>query len=94
VAPNRNGDYRSGIATDNDAIFTWRAGLLSILERDYGGEKSTPWEAPIRFRARSGADRAPVLFTPAFTKASTFAVYIVIEHRWGGSPYSASMGIS
>jgi murein DD-endopeptidase MepM/ murein hydrolase activator NlpD len=111
------------LPTDNDALF--RGDLpefYQVVERDYHGEKSTPWEGgqygfvrdPVetsegivytRFHEgidirciRRDANNDPldevraiangkVVYTSSVPGHSNYGKYIVIEHRWDGSPY-------
>ena len=116
------------LPTDNDALF--RGGgpeFYQYIERDYHGEKSTPWEGgqygfvrdPVQTAAgivytrfHEGMDirclnRDPgndpldevraiaagkVVYTSEVEGHSNYGRYIVIEHRWDGSPYYSLYG--
>jgi murein DD-endopeptidase MepM/ murein hydrolase activator NlpD len=116
------------LPTDNDAIF--RGGgpdFYQSIERDYHGEKSTPWEGgqygfvrdPVETSAgivytrfHEGIDIRPVhrdehgepldevraiaggkvVHTSLVAGYSNYGKYIVIEHKWGGSPYYSLYG--
>lgn len=112
-----------GLPTDNDALFHGGGpDFYQYIERDYHGEKSTPWEGGqygfvrdpeqtpagiVYTRFHEGIDirclhrdengepldeiRAiadgKVVYTNSVPGYSNYGKYIVIEHRWGGSPY-------
>ena len=116
------------LPTDNDAIF--RGGgpaFYQYIERDYHGEKSTPWQGGqygfvrdpeatragiVYTRFHEGIDIRPVhrddngeprdevraiadgkvVYTSAVPDHSNYGKYIVIEHRWDGSPYYSLYG--
>ena len=116
------------LPTDNDALF--RGGgpeFYQYIERDYHGEKSTPWEGgqygfvrdPIQTAAgvvytrfHEGIDirclnrdarndplddvraiaAGKVVYTSEAAGRSNYGRYIVIEHRWDGSPYFSLYG--
>ena len=116
------------LPTDNDAIFHGGGpDFYQYVERDYGGEKSTPWEGgqygfvrdPVQTRAgvvytrfHEGIDvrclhrdergepldevraiaNGKVVYTNSVPGYSNYGNYIVIEHRWGGSPYFSLYG--
>ena len=116
------------LPTDNDAIFHGGGpDFYQYIERDYHGEKSTPWEGgqygfvrdPVETssgvvytRFHEGIDirclhrdergepldevRAiadgKVVYTNLVPGYSNYGKYIVIEHRWGGSPYFSLYG--
>lgn len=116
------------LPTDNDAIFHGGGpAFYQYIERDYHGEKSTPWEGgqygfvrdpePTRggivyTRFHEGIDIRPVhrdengepldevraiadgkvVYTSAVPGHSNYGKYIVIEHRWDGSPYYSLYG--
>src|SRR5207237_3504166 len=111
------------LPTENDALFRGGgAEFYQYVERDYRGEKSTPWEGgqygfvrdPEQTRAgvvytrfHEGIDirclhrdehgepldevraiaEGEVVYTNSVAGYSNYGKYIVIEHRWGGSPY-------
>jgi murein DD-endopeptidase MepM/ murein hydrolase activator NlpD len=116
------------LPTDNDALFRGGgAAFYQYIERDYKGQKSTPWEGgqygfvrdPVetgsgivyaRFhegidirclhrdehgepldevRAIGPGKVVHANFVPAY---SNYGKYIVIEHRWDGSPYYSLYG--
>ena len=117
-----------GLPSDNDAIFHGGgAAFYQNIERDYHGEKSTPWEGgqygfvrdPVETgsgivytRFHEGVDIRPVhrdergepldevraiadgkvVYTNLIAGHSNYGKYIVIEHRWGGSPYYSLYG--
>ncbi|MFL6526665.1 MAG: M23 family metallopeptidase [Chthoniobacterales bacterium] len=109
--------------TDNDALLRGDGpAFYQHIERDYQGEKSTPWEGgrygfvrnPVQTRdgviysrfhegidirplqrdatgepldeVRAIADGA-IVYANTNPRWSNYGNYIVIEHRWGGSPY-------
>lgn len=116
------------LPTDNNALF--RGGgpaFYQHIERDFQGEKSTPWEGgqygfvrdPVQTgsgliysRFHEGMDIRPLQRDPAGEPLdevraiaegtvvhtntnpawSNYGNYIVIEHRWGGSPYYSLYG--
>jgi murein DD-endopeptidase MepM/ murein hydrolase activator NlpD len=116
------------LPTDNDAIFHGGGpDFYQYVERDYHGEKSTPWEGgqygfvrdPVQTRigivytrfhegidirclhrneqgepldeVRAIAD-GKVVYTNLVPSYSNYGKYIVIEHRWDGSPYFSLYG--
>jgi len=116
------------LPTDNDAIFHGGGpDFYQYIERDYHGEKSTPWEGgqygfvrdPVETKSgvvytrfhegidirclhrdergepldevRAIAD-GKVVYTNLIPSYSNYGEYIVIEHRWGGSPYFSLYG--
>ena len=116
------------LPTDNDAIFhDGGPDFYQYIERDYHGEKSTPWEGgqygfvrdPEQTRAgivytrfhegidirsvhrdergepldevRAIAD-GKVVYINSVPGYSNYGKYIVIEHRWDGSPYFSLYG--
>jgi murein DD-endopeptidase MepM/ murein hydrolase activator NlpD len=116
------------LPTDNDAIFHGGgAAFYQYIERDYHGEKSTPWEGGqygfvrdpeqtgngiVYTRFHEGIDIRPVhrddngeprdeiraiadgtvVYTSAVAGPSNYGKYIVIEHRFDGSPYYSLYG--
>jgi len=116
------------LPTDNDAIFHGGgAAFYQYIERDYHGQKSTPWEGgqygfvrdPVETgagivytRFHEGIDIRPVrrdengepldevraiadgkvVYTNSVPGYSNYGKYIVIEHRWAGSPYYSLYG--
>lgn len=116
------------LPTDNDAIFHGGGpAFYQYIERDYHGEKSTPWEGgqygfvrdpePTRdgfvyTRFHEGIDIRPVrrdekgepldevraiadgkvVYTSLVPSYSNYGKYIVVEHRWDGSPYYSLYG--
>ena len=116
------------LPTDNDALFHGGgAAFYQHIERDYQGEKSTPWEGgqygfvrdPVQTasgliysRFHEGIDIRPlqrdaagepldevraiaagtVVHTNTNPGWSNYGNYIVIEHRWGASPYYSLYG--
>ena len=128
VAQTETATIDLALPTDNDAIFHGGGpDFYQYVERDYGGEKSTPWEGgqygfvrdPEQTRAgvvytrfhegidirclhrdecgepldevRAIAD-GKVVYTNSVPGYSNYGNYIVIEHRWGGSPYFSLYG--
>lgn len=128
VAQTETATVDLALPTDNDAIFHGGGpDFYQYVERDYGGEKSTPWEGgqygfvrdPVQTRAgvvytrfhegidirclhrdergepldevRAIAD-GKVAYTNSVPGYSNYGNYIVIEHRWGGSPYFSLYG--
>src|ERR1700719_1478262 len=117
-----------GLPTDNDAIFHGGGpAFYQSIERDYHGEKSTPWEGGqygfvrdpeppregvVYTRFHEGIDIRPVhrddngeprdeiraiadgkvVYTSPVAGHSNYGKYIVIEHRFGGSPYYSLYG--
>ena len=116
------------LPTDNDALFHGGGpAFYQYVERDYKGEKSTPWEGgqygfvrdPVETAAgivytrfhegidircihrdergepldevRAIAD-GQVVHTNLVPGYSNYGKYIVIEHRWDGSPYYSLYG--
>src|SRR5206468_8315695 len=128
VAQTETATVDLALPTDNDAIF--RGGgpdFYQYVERDYHGEKSTPWEGgqygfvrdPVETssgvvytRFHEGIDVRPlhrdengepldevraiadgkVVHTNFVPGYSNYGKYIVIEHRWDGSPYFSLYG--
>ena len=128
VAQTETATVDLALPTDNDAIF--RGGgpdFYQYIERDYHGEKSTPWEGgqygfvrdPVETssgvvytRFHEGIDVRPlhrdengepldevraiadgkVVHTNFVAGYSNYGKYIVIEHRWDGSPYFSLYG--
>jgi len=122
-AQNESADLDLALPTDNDAIFhSGGADFYQNIERDYHGEKSTPWEGgqygwvrdpvetgagTVYTRFHEGIDIKPVhrdergepldevraiadgkvVYTNLAPGYSNYGKYIVIEHRWDGSPY-------
>jgi murein DD-endopeptidase MepM/ murein hydrolase activator NlpD len=116
------------LPTDNDALFRGDgAEFYQVIERDYQGEKSTPWEGgqygfvrdPVQTasgivytRFHEGIDircihrdannepldevraiaTGKVVYTNPVPGHSNYGKYIVIEHRWDGSPYYSLYG--
>ncbi|MEY2527871.1 MAG: murein DD-endopeptidase [Verrucomicrobiota bacterium] len=116
------------LPTDNDALFRGDGpAFYQYIERDYQGEKSTPWEGGqygfvrdpkqtgaglVYTRFHEGIDiralqrdaqgepldeiRAiadgTVVHTNPVPGYSNYGKYIVIEHRWDGSPYYSLYG--
>ena len=116
------------LPTDNDALFHGGGpAFYQYVERDYHGEKSTPWEGgqygfvrdPVQTAAgivysrfHEGIDIrclhrdangepldevraiAPgkIVHTNEVPGYSNYGKYIVIEHRWDGSPYYSLYG--
>jgi hypothetical protein len=116
------------LPTDNDAIFHGGgAAFYQYIERDYHGEKSTPWEGGqygfvrdpeqtgsgiVYTRFHEGIDIRPVhrdddgeprdeihaiadgkvVYTSPVAGRSNYGKYIVIEHRFDGSPYYSLYG--
>ena len=116
------------LPTDNDAIFHGGGpDFYQYIERDYHGEKSTPWEGGqygfvrdpeqtsagiVDTRFHEGIDircihrdergepldevRAiadgKVVYANLIPGYSNYGKYVVIEHRWGGSPYFSLYG--
>ena len=128
VAQTETATVDLALPTDNDAIFHGGGpDFYQYVERDYRGEKSTPWEGgqygfvrdPEQTRAgvvytrfhegidirclhrdergepldevRAIAD-GKVVYTNSVPGYSNYGKYIVIEHRWGGSPYFSLYG--
>ena len=128
VAQTETATVDLALPTDNDAIFHGGGpDFYQYVERDYRGEKSTPWEGgqygfvrdPEQTRAgvvytrfhegidirclhrdergepldevRAIAD-GKVVYTNSAPGYSNYGKYIVIEHRWGGSPYFSLYG--
>jgi murein DD-endopeptidase MepM/ murein hydrolase activator NlpD len=127
-AQNESSTVDLVLPTDNDALF--RGGgeaFYQYIERDYRGEKSTPWEGgqygfvrdPVETgsgivytRFHEGIDIRPVhrdergepldevraiangkvVYTNLVPGHSNYGKYVVIEHRWGGSPYYSLYG--
>jgi murein DD-endopeptidase MepM/ murein hydrolase activator NlpD len=116
------------LPTDNDTIFHGGgAAFYQYIERDYHGEKSTPWEGGqygfvrdpeqtgngiVYTRFHEGIDIRPVhrddngeprdeiraiadgkvVYTSPVAGHSNYGKYIVIEHRFDGSPYYSLYG--
>jgi murein DD-endopeptidase MepM/ murein hydrolase activator NlpD len=116
------------LPTDNDALYNdGGADFYQYVDRDYQGEKSTPWEGgqygfvrdPVETgdglvytRFHEGIDIRPVhrdengepkdevraiapgkvVYTSQVPGHSNYGKYIVIEHRWDGSPYYSLYG--
>ena len=116
------------LPTDNEAIFHGGGpDFYQYIERDYHGEKSTPWEGGqygfvrdpeqtgsgiVYTRFHEGVDirslhrdengepldevRAiadgKVAYTNLVPSYSNYGKYVVIEHRWNGSPYFSLYG--
>jgi murein DD-endopeptidase MepM/ murein hydrolase activator NlpD len=116
------------LPTDNDALFHGGGpAFYQYIERDYKGQKSTPWEGgqygfvrdPVetadgmvytRFHEgidirclNRDADGEPldevraigagkIVHTNFVPGYSNYGKYIVIEHRWDGSPYYSLYG--
>jgi murein DD-endopeptidase MepM/ murein hydrolase activator NlpD len=116
------------LPTDNDAIFHGGGpDFYQSVERDYQGEKSTPWEGGqygfvrdpeqtsagiVYTRFHEGIDIRPlgrdengepldeiraiadgkIVYTNPVPSYSNYGKYIVIEHRWDGSPYFSLYG--
>jgi murein DD-endopeptidase MepM/ murein hydrolase activator NlpD len=116
------------LPTNNDALFHGGGpAFYQYIERDYKGQKSTPWEGgqygfvrdPVdtaagivytRFHEgidirclRRDANGEPldevraigagkVVYTNFVPAYSNYGKYIVIEHRWDGSPYYSLYG--
>jgi murein DD-endopeptidase MepM/ murein hydrolase activator NlpD len=128
VAETETATVDLALPTDNDAIFHGGGpDFYQYIERDYNGEKSTPWEGgqygfvrdPEQTRAgvvytrfhegidirclhrdergepldevRAIAD-GKVVYTNSVPAYSNYGKYIVIEHRWDGSPYFSLYG--
>jgi len=127
-AQNESAALDLALPTDNDAIFHGSgADFYQYIERDYHGEKSTPWEGgqygwvrdPVETgagvvytRFHEGIDIKPVhrdergepldevraiadgkvVYTNLAPGYSNYGKYIVIEHRWDGSPYYSLYG--
>jgi len=128
VAQTETATVDLALPTDNDAIFHGGGpDFYQYVERDYRGEKSTPWEGgqygfvrdPEQTRAgvvytrfHEGIDirclhrdergepldevraiaEGKVVYTNSVPGYSNYGKYIVIEHRWGGSPYFSLYG--
>jgi murein DD-endopeptidase MepM/ murein hydrolase activator NlpD len=116
------------LPTDNDALFHGGGpAFYQYIERDYKGQKSTPWEGGqygfvrdpvetaagvIYTRFHEGIDirclhrdangepldevraigAGRVVYTNFVPAYSNYGKYIVIEHRWDGSPYYSLYG--
>jgi len=129
-AQHENATLDLVLPTDNDALFHGPAAagdFYQYVERDYHGEKTTPWEGGqygfvrdpeqtsggiVYRRFHEGIDircihrdergepvdevRAiadgKVVYTNLVPGWSNYGKYIVIEHRWGGSPYYSLYG--
>ena len=128
ASPDHFGAVDLALPTDNDAIFQGGGpDFYQYIERDYGGEKSRPWEGGqygfvrdpeqtnagiVYTRFHEGIDirclhrdergepldevRAiadgKVVYTNLAPGQSNYGKYIVIEHRWDGSPYFSLYG--
>ena len=128
VAQTETAALDLALPTDNDAIFHGGGSdFYQYIERDYHGEKSTPWEGGqygfvrdpeqtnagiVYTRFHEGIDIKPVhrdergepldevraiaegkvVYTSLVPGRSNYGKYIVIEHRWGGSPYYSLYG--
>jgi murein DD-endopeptidase MepM/ murein hydrolase activator NlpD len=128
ASPDHFGVVDLALPTDNDAIFHGGGpDFYQYIERDYRGEKSTPWQGGqygfvrdpeetssgiVYTRFHEGIDvrclhrdengepldevRAiadgKVVYTNAVPGYSNYGKYIVIEHRWDGSPYFSLYG--
>jgi murein DD-endopeptidase MepM/ murein hydrolase activator NlpD len=128
AAQNKSDNLDLVLPTDNDALFHGGGpDFYQYIDRDYHGEKSTPWEGgqygfvrdPVETRVgivytrfhegidircihrdergepldevRAIAD-GKVVYTNLIPSHSNYGKYIVIEHRWGGSPYYSLYG--
>jgi murein DD-endopeptidase MepM/ murein hydrolase activator NlpD len=116
------------LPTENDALFRGDGpAFYQNIERDYQGEKSTPWEGGqygfvrdpkeigggiVYTRFHEGIDIKPmqrdaqgepldaihaiadgkVVHTNPAAGYSNYGRYVVIEHRWDGSPYYSLYG--
>jgi murein DD-endopeptidase MepM/ murein hydrolase activator NlpD len=116
------------LPTDNDALFNGGGpDFYQYVDRDYQGEKSTPWEGgqygfvrdPVQTatglvytRFHEGIDircvhrdehgepldevrtiaTGKVVYASQTPGHSNYGKYIVIEHRWDGSPYYSLYG--
>jgi murein DD-endopeptidase MepM/ murein hydrolase activator NlpD len=128
TAQNQAATLDLALPTDNDALFRGDGpGFYQYVERDYQGEKSTPWEGGqygfvrdaketsagmVYTRFHEGVDIRPlhrdaqnepldevraiaegkVVHTNLVAGYSNYGRYIVIEHRWDGSPYYSLYG--
>jgi len=128
ASPDHFGVVDLALPTDNDAIFHGGGpDFYQYVERDYHGEKSTPWEGGqygfvrdpeqtnagiVYTRFHEGIDirclhrdenREPldevraiadgkVVYTNLVQSYSNYGKYVVIEHRWDGSPYFSLYG--
>jgi murein DD-endopeptidase MepM/ murein hydrolase activator NlpD len=128
IAQSEKGSVDLALPTDNDALFHGGGpDFYQYVERDYHGEKSTPWEGGrygfvrdpvetsagiIYTRFHEGIDIKPinrdasgepldevraiadgkVVHTNLVPGHSNYGKYVVIEHRWGGSPYYSLYG--
>ena len=128
IAQNETATVDLALPTDNDAIFHGDGpDFYQYIERDYHGEKTTPWEGGqygfvrdpeetnsgiVYTRFHEGIDirclhrnengepldevRAisdgKVVYTNSVPGYSNYGKYIVIEHRWDGSPYFSLYG--
>jgi len=91
------------LPTDNDALFSGDgAAFYQYVERNYKGEKSTPWEGG-RYGFVRDANGEPLDEVRAIADGkvvhanlvpgySNYGKYIVIEHRWDGSGYYSLYG--
>ena len=116
------------LPTDNDALFSGGGpDFYQYVDRDYHGEKSTPWEGGqygfvrdpvptatglVYTRFHEGIDiksihrdengepldevraiaSGKVVYTSLAAGHSNYGKYVVIEHRWDGSPYYSLYG--
>jgi len=128
LAQNETATLNLSLPTDNDAIFHGGGSdFYQYIERDYNGEKSTPWEGGqygfvrdpeqtrsgvVYTRFHEGIDIRPlrrdengepldevraiadgkVVYISSVPGYSNYGKYIVIEHRWDGSPYFSLYG--
>src|SRR5947209_7006755 len=128
VAQTETATVDLALPTDNDALFNGGGpDFYQYIERDYHGEKSTPWEGgqygfvrdpeptsagTVYTRFHEGIDIRPlhrdergkpvdevraiadgkVVYTNLVPGYSNYGKYIVIEHRWGASPYFSLYG--
>jgi len=128
AGPEHFGVVDLALPTDNDAIFHGGGpDFYQYIERDYRGEKSTPWQGGqygfvrdpeetssgiVYTRFHEGIDirclhrdengepldeiRAiadgKVVYANPVPGYSNYGKYIVIEHRWEGSPYFSLYG--
>ena len=128
TAQNQPATLDIALPTDNDALYRGDGPeFYQYVERDYKGEKSTPWEGGqygfvrdaketsagmVYTRFHEGVDIRPlhrdaqnepldeiraiaegkVVHTNHVAGYSNYGRYIVIEHRWDGSPYYSLYG--
>jgi len=128
VGQNENAHVDLVLPTDNDALFHGGGpAFYQYIERDYKGQKTTPWEGgqygflrdPVETTAgivytrfHEGIDirslhrdangepldevraigAGKVVYTNFVPAYSNYGKYIVIEHRWDGSPYYSLYG--